>query len=92
MESIVKVDKMTINYKSRESIMGRIISTLIICYVAVTYYPLDKIVPQHGKIEHTIRSASSGTGSEKESGEYPIGAGDCTAPGNEKSKAADGLP
>ena len=91
MESIVKVDKMTINYKSKESIMGRIISTLIICYVAVTYYPLDKITHRHDKV-NPIWSASSEPCGAEESGEHPVGAGNRPAPADEESATPHGLP
>jgi len=42
MKSIIKIkiDKIINKVKAG---MGRIISTIIICYVAVTYYPLDGI-------------------------------------------------
>jgi uncharacterized membrane protein len=76
--------------KNKESTMGRIISTLIICYVAVTYYPADKIIPPtpcHAPISITIRTETSGTDGEAESGAVPIDTGDRTAPGNEESES-----
>jgi hypothetical protein len=98
LESIIKINiGKIINKASSE--MSRIICTLIICYVAVTYYPLDGFRPVHncnqcyGTIEkHTVGSASSGHGRPAESGKDSVGAGDRTASGDGQSETPDGLP
>jgi hypothetical protein len=95
MKSIINIE----NIEQINVQMGRIISTIIICYVAVTYYPLEGIRTVihhpccHATIEnHSTGSAAPRSGRPEQSEQYPVDTGDCTDTSNEKSPAADGLP
>jgi len=96
LESLIKIKINKFIYKAKSE-MGRIISTLILCYVAVTYYPLEGFRTEnhcnHAAIEnHTSGTASPGISRPEESGQYSVGAGDRSDTGNERPEASDGLP
>ena len=61
-------------------------SAVITYFVCMTIVMCLYLYCCHAAIEnHTTGTASSGISRPAESGEFPVDAGDCTAPGDEKS-------
>ena len=87
----------TVAKRKRGSEMTSALITYFVCTTIALCYYLYCQHHSHCHVTYEIITSKTGTASSgvsctEESGEHPVGARDRTAPGNEKSEAADGMP